>query len=35
MSNVSLLPAWTIEHWVAGRTVLNFGVPAAEMDKRP
>ena len=23
-------PPWTIEHWVAGRTVLNFGDPAAE-----
>jgi hypothetical protein len=29
-------PPWTIEHRVAGRTVLNFGGdPAAEMDKRP
>jgi hypothetical protein len=28
------LPPWTIEQWLAGRTVLNFGVPAAEIDKR-
>jgi hypothetical protein len=27
-------PPWTMEHWVAERTVLNFGVPAAEMDRR-
>ena len=27
-------PPWTIEHWVAGRTVLNFGDASRGTDRR-